>query len=134
MWNQSIKFKNPNTCYSPSMSGTEQKEMNVEFAILPVNVSETENLYHYRFYVPGFSKDEIKIKEEGKTLLISAEPQEKDQMHRMLRKEFRKTKMKRMVRLAKDADVQTIQAKLEDGILEITVKKDETLNKSIQII
>jgi len=134
MWNQSIKFNKPNTCFSPLTNETEQREIKEEFGILPVNVSETKTHYHYRFYVPGFTKEEIKIKEENKTLLVSAEPNVKDQMDRVLRKEFRKTKMKRMIRLSKDVNAQTIVAKLEDGILELIVEKDETLNKSIQII
>ncbi|MBK9270924.1 MAG: Hsp20/alpha crystallin family protein [Saprospiraceae bacterium] len=134
MWNQVIKFRNPYTCntavYNAPSEGVHSEIIN----ILPVNVFETENQYHYQFFVPGFQKEEIRIKEENKMLVITATPESNSSSDRMLREEFGKSKMKRTIRLPKDANIQSIQAQLADGVLKISVQKDENLNKSIQII
>ena len=70
--------------------------------------------------LPGYKKNEVKIHAGGGFLNVTAETQEEE-------REFLGTQ-KRRIKVSDEADLENVQAKLEDGILylEIPVKaKDE---------
>ncbi|MDU6783437.1 Hsp20 family protein [uncultured Peptoniphilus sp.] len=94
--------------------------------------------YKVEAELPGFSKDEIDVDFEDGKLTISAEKneevndenKEKNYIHR----ERKSSKMMRRM-FFKDIDQENMTAKLEGGILEITIPKkaDEKKNKKIEI-
>ena len=107
-------------------------------ATFKVDVIDEDKDYKVEAELPGFSKDEIDIDfEEGK-LTISAEKneevneenKEKNYIHR----ERKSSKMMRRM-FFKDIDEENMSAKLEGGILEITIPKktEEKKNKKIEI-
>ena len=115
---------------------TPQKAM--RSATFKVDVIDEDKDYKVEAELPGFSKDEIDVDFEDGKLTISAEKneevndenKEKNYIHR----ERKSSKMMRRM-FFKDVDQENMTAKLEGGILEITIPKkaDEKKNKKIEI-
>lgn len=107
-------------------------------ATFKVDVIDEDKDYKVEAELPGFSKDEIDVDFEDGKLTISAEKneevndenKEKNYIHR----ERKSSKMMRRM-FFKDVDQENMTAKLEGGILEITIPKkaDEKKNKKIEI-
>lgn len=107
-------------------------------ATFKVDVIDEDKDYKVEAELPGFSKDEIDVDFEDGKLTISAEKneevndenKEKNYIHR----ERKSSKMMRRM-FFKDIDQENMTAKLEGGILEITIPKkaDEKKNKKIEI-
>lgn len=74
--------------------------------------SDEESQYVFSLEIPGFKKDEIDLSVENDRLYLKAS---------------NKTKKwaERFVTLPEDVDVANISAKLEDGVLFVTLKKSE---------
>ena len=108
---------------------TPQKAMRA--ATFKVDVIDEDKDYKVEAELPGFSKDEIDIDfEEGKLTITDEENKEKNYIHR----ERKSSKMMRRM-FFKDIDEENMSAKLEGGILEITIPKktEEKKNKKIEI-
>ena len=90
-----------------------------------IDIQENENEYIVEAEVPGINKDEIDLNIDGDDLSISVNRIEevnndgKNYIHR----ERRASSMSRRVRLA-DAKLDEIKAKLEDGVLSVTIPKN----------
>lgn len=107
-------------------------------ATFKVDVIDEDKDYKVEAELPGFSKDEIDIDfEEGKLTItakkneeVNEENKEKNYIHR----ERKSSKMMRRM-FFKDIDEENMSAKLEGGILEITIPKktEEKKNKKIEI-
>jgi HSP20 family protein len=134
MWNQTAMFKNPYSCYRPAQWAGRSTVRQESVAILPVNISESTDAYHFSFYVPGFSREEIQIREENGVLHVQTKPAESSNQEEMLRSEFVKKEMVRSIKFPRDARRDSVEAKLEGGILRISIKKDENLNKTVNIL
>lgn len=115
---------------------TPQKAMRA--ATFKVDVIDEDKDYKVEAELPGFSKDEIDIDfEEGKLTItaekneeVNEENKEKNYIHR----ERKSSKMMRRM-FFKDIDEENMSAKLEGGILEITIPKktEQKKNKKIEI-
>ena len=99
-----------------------------------IDIEEKENEFLIEAEVPGIRKDEIELNIEDENLCISVNRSEevnkdgKNYIHR----ERRASAMSRRVRLA-GANLDEIKAKLEDGVLAITIPKDVKTNSSRKI-
>lgn len=91
------------------------------------NIVETKEDYRIEMVVPGFSKNDVKIKLDGQILTISAERESTDenQEERYVRHEFSRKAFSRSFRLTNWVDSQSIAAKFENGILLVTIPKVE---------
>ena len=88
-----------------------------------IEATENDNSYSFELELPGFSKSEIEISALGEELSIKAKSKKN-------KKERSKT-----ITLPPDLDCNKITAKLENGILAITIeKKEEKLFKKIKVI
>jgi len=74
--------------------------------------------------MPGISKDEIDLNIDGDTLCISVNRTEetKNGGKNFIHRERRASSMSRRVRLS-EAKLDDIKAKLEDGVLTVTIPK-----------
>jgi len=87
-----------------------------------INCNEDDNSYKFDMELPGFSKQQVNISVKDKTLSISAN-----------NKKLKKQRSKEIT-IPSDSDIDNIQAKLENGILTITIGKLEQNNlKSIKV-
>lgn len=92
-----------------------------------VNIVESTDKYRLDMAVPGFSKDEFSIKVENQTLSIAGEKKEelKSGGEKYSRKEFYFTSFKRSFKLPKLVNSEAVEAKYENGILQVSIPKME---------
>ncbi len=109
-------------------------------AYLPAtNISENEKAFNIELSVPGFDKDDIKIEIEKDVLKISAQNEvkneEKDENEKVLRREFKKSSFTRSFTIPEDIDTDNISAVQKDGILQITLpKQDKAIEEKVKRI
>ena len=97
------------------------------------DIYEKDGNYHIEMDVPGFKKEDISIEVDDGYLTISAEKNyennEEDEDRNYIRRERSYNSYKRSFYLG-DLDQDSIEAKFNDGMLNITVpKKELTSNK-----
>ncbi len=91
------------------------------------NIVETSEGFRIELSAPGFSKEDFKIKLEDQILTISGEKSAAGESNeeRYLRKEFSNAAFSRSFRLSNWVDSSSITAKVENGILLVTIPKVE---------
>lgn len=110
-----------------------------------VDVREDDKHVYIDADLPGFKKEDVDISVEGKTLTIAAEHREEtsapgqqqrqqqpqtaqagpEQKGQYLLRERRFERFARTFTLPDDVDTQNVQAKLENGVLEVTLNKSQ---------
>src|SRR5687768_6083877 len=106
-----------------------------------VDVREDGDHIYVEAELPGFKKDEIDITLENQTLTISAERREERDGNgdgarkgEHLLRERRYTRFLRSFTLPPTVDEQSVNAKLSDGVLTITLnKREETKPRKISV-
>ncbi len=106
-------------------------------AIAPrVDVSETEKEYLVRAELPGFSEKEVNLEISDGRLRLSAEhEEEKEEKNEEYHLRERRTgRYVRTFSLPEDVDQEKIDAKMEHGVLTVSLpKREETKPKKIDI-
>jgi len=99
-----------------------------------INVQQNETEYLVEAELPGVNKDEIEIDMNEGRLNISVKREENinEEKKNYIHRESRFTSMSRSVYL-QDADYKGIKAKLENGVLNISVPRQEKTVKSEKI-
>ena len=109
------------------------------FAGTRIDWKETPEAHVFKADVPGLKKEEVKVEvEDGNVLQISGErnkeqEEKSDTWHRVERSSGR---FMRRFRLPENAKAEQIRASMENGVLTVTVPKEEAKKpdvKSIQI-
>ena len=106
-----------------------------------VNVKETDKEYTMELAAPGIKKEycRVGINDEGYLTVAIENKQEhkhEDKNHHYLRREFSYSNYEQNYTLPDDVEKDNISAKVEDGILTITMPKTaqkEKVTKSIEI-
>ena len=100
---------------------------NDECFITPVtDIYETENEYSLRVEMPGVSKDNLEIVVESDELEIKGKLDNQLQENEMLKySEYSLHNYYRKFRIGEDINKDAINAKLEDGVLTLTLNKSE---------
>lgn len=102
-----------------------------------IDVTENDHDYQVRAEIPGAKKEDIRVSVDGNFVSISAEikkEREERAGSRMLLKETYHGTISRGFSLAHEIDDKEVIAKLEDGVLKLTLPKREgSRNKPIQI-
>jgi HSP20 family protein len=96
-------------------------------ADLRVDVSENDHEYLVSAEIPGAKKEDIRVSIDGNYVSITAEiKKEQEEKHgRSLVKETYHGSVSRGFTLASDVDEKSAVAKLEDGVLRLTLPKRE---------
>ena len=95
-----------------------------------IDIQEKENEYLIEAEVPGIKKEEIDLSIDDDNLCISVnrvEESNKDDGKNYIHRERRASSMSRRVRL-QGAKLDEIKAKLDEGILTVTIPKDVKAN------
>ncbi len=102
----------------------------------PVNIKETDKAYELHLVAPGLKKEDFKLNLEQNILTISFEQKEEsnEQTEKWIRNEYTKRSFKRSFTLNEKVNASGITAKYEDGILNVSLPKKETEEKSAQQI
>ena len=103
-----------------------------------VDVREDGDHIYVEAELPGFKKNEVDITLENQTLTIAAERREEKEdggkKGEHLLRERRYTRFLRSFTLPPTVDEQTVNAKLADGVLTITLnKREETKPRKISV-
>lgn len=110
----------------------------MQLAPYAVDIREDADHFYVEADMPGFKKDEIDITLENQTLTISAERNEHEEGNghkgEHLLRERRYTRFLRSFTLPPTVDEQTVNAKLSDGVLTVTLnKREETKPRKINV-
>ena len=107
-----------------------------------VNVREDEKAYTMEVAAPGIKKEfcRVSINDEGNLSVAienKFEHKENEKKHHYLRREFSYTNYEQCYSLPEDVDKENIAAKVEDGILTVTLpkvqKEEQKLSRNITI-
>jgi len=102
-----------------------------------VNVTENEKAYVFEAELPGVTKENVKISVEGKQVTLEAEVKretERKEGDTVLFSERTVEKFARSFTLKSEVDDSRSVAKLENGVLTLTLpKKEEVRAKQIQV-
>lgn len=90
-----------------------------------MDMSEDNEKYILKFNVAGYTKEQIKLTIEQNMLTLSGEMNEKkeEKSKTMLRREMQLGKFTRSVRLPNNVDLEKLETKYENGILNVTIAK-----------
>jgi len=106
-------------------------------ALISLDVAEKDNTYVVTAEIPGAKKEDIKIQIDGAQVSIKAErsgTREAKDGERVLLKERFFGKVSRSIELAQDIDEEKVEARYNDGVLELTLpKKAQTSARQITI-
>jgi len=101
-----------------------------------INVKENQKGFDIEVAAPGMTKDDFTIRiDADNNLVISVEKEEKsveEHENRFLRREFGYSKFTQTMILPENVDKEQIAAKMENGVLQISVPKltEEELKKA----
>ena len=114
-----------------------QTEKGINAFTPSVNTREDEKTYYIEVDLPGVKKEDIKVDIKENTLTISGERKFKEEVKEedYYKIETSIGKFTRTFTLPEDADVENIDAKNENGVLDIVipkVKKEESV-KTIEV-
>lgn len=105
------------------------------FAGIQTDIKENETNYELVMNVPGFEKEDIEISTNDGILEVKSEKEENNENKdndKYIIKERSSSSFKRCFKLPSNVDVKTISAKMDKGVLTLTlpkVEKDDTSNK-----
>ncbi len=100
-----------------------------------LDVQEKEKEYTIEAELPGVKKEEIKLEMNDNRFMIMIERKEniEEEKKNYIHRERRTSAMQRSIYL-KDAHLEGIKAKLDNGVLSIVVPKAETKEKRHKIV
>ena len=97
--------------------------------VMKTDVRETDGSYEIVIDLPGFKKDQIGLELNGGTLTVSAakglDKDENDSEGKLIRQERYAGAMQRSFFVGDHVTEADIHAKFEDGVLRVTVPKQE---------
>ena len=118
--------------------GPGQSDGGQRLAPYAVDVREDADHFYVEAELPGFNKEDVDITLENQMLTIAAErkseKQEKNPKGELLLHERRYNRFLRSFTLPPTVDEQSVNAKLDNGVLTITLnKREETKPRRIQV-
>lgn len=107
-------------------------------SIPKVNIYETNDGFHVDMAAPGMTKSDFKVELDNNMLTISSHKESKnaeEENRNYQRKEYSYQSFVRSFHLPDSAEAEKINAKYEDGILNLVIpKKEEAKRKPIRNI
>lgn len=124
--------------FSGALSGG-QSSGNEATAIANIRIDwkETPEAHVFKADMPGLKKEEVKVEvEDGRVLQISGErsreqEEKNDKYHRVERS---CGKFMRRFRLPENAKIEQVRASMENGVLTVTVPKEEVKKPEVKAI
>ncbi len=104
-----------------------EEEADNNFKAMAMDIVERDKEFELLANLPGFKKEDVKIAIHDNQLVIEAkcESKKEEKQGTVYRSERYSGNYKRTLYLPENADVNKIQAKMEDGVLKLTLPKKE---------
>ncbi len=98
------------------------------------NIRETDDAYLFTMEMPGLGRQDVDVNIEGDTLVIKGGKSETSEDKGLLRREYRATRFERTFTVGNAIDREHVKAKMEDGILTVTLPKSaEKVGRKIDV-
>jgi len=133
VWDPFKDFPFPNSLSSSS----ELSRQNSAFVSTHVDWKETPEAHVFKADIPGLKKEEVKVEvEDDRVLQISGERnvEKEDKDDRWHRVERSSGKFMRRFRLPENAKMNEVKASMENGVLTVTVPKEEVKKADVKAI
>jgi HSP20 family protein len=91
----------------------------------PVNIEETDDAYVVEAELPGVDRKDVDIEIDRNELSITGEIKEKERQGILRKRTRRVGRFEYRVQLPNVVDADSVDAKLEDGVLRVRVPKTE---------
>jgi HSP20 family protein len=103
-----------------------------------IDIDENDKSYAVRAELPGVKKEDVRVEVDGNRVSITAEVrkdvEEKGKEGRVLVRETYRGSASRQFTLAHDVDESGVVAKLEDGVLNLTLpKRSEGRSRTVAV-
>lgn len=135
-----VKYRNGSRNYFPNTSNGllerffndssfDNRAFDGEVAFSPrVDILESDNNFELQFALPGFEKENFSIDIDENVITVSGERKFEEEKTEKSYKSVQTSfgKFKRSFRLPENVNAKKIEAKYNNGILEIVIPKDET--------
>jgi HSP20 family protein len=109
-------------------------ERPVQYLTPPANIFETKDGYVLECEMPGVNKDGLEVTVEGTELTISGRRPEVEKKGDVVFRESRPLDFRRIFELDPTINVGKIQARMEQGVLTLTLPKAEEVKpKKIKV-
>lgn len=113
---------------------TNDKRDSEAFRLPKTNVNELEKEYVLTMEMPGVSKENIEVNIEDDQIVVRGEKTDKVTDEGLRRREYRSEAFRRSFRVDSTIDRENIKAKLENGILKVTLpKRAESVGRKVDI-
>jgi HSP20 family protein len=110
--------------FFPVLSKWFDEEKEGEMFRMPMtNVNETDKEYVLTMELPGVTKENVDVAIEEDHVVVTGEKTQKTESKGLLRREIRSEKFRRSFMLDPSIDRDKIAAKLEHGVLTLTLPK-----------
>mgnify|MGYP000064842126 CR=1 FL=1 len=98
-----------------------------EFAEMPADVVEHDDEFVVSIDLPGYEKRDVDVRVSDHTLHVEADHEESvdETDERYLRRERRHESLRRSIKLPEEVDKEQVDARMNNGVLTITVPKAE---------
>ncbi|KAI8540029.1 hypothetical protein RHMOL_Rhmol09G0229400 [Rhododendron molle] len=134
---QGFPFPTAATTTALSIPRSEFAADTAAFANTHIDWKETPEAHVFKADLPGLKKEEVKVEvEEGRVLQISGErnKEKEDKNDTWHRVERSSGKFLRRFRLPENAKVDQVKANMENGVLTVTVPKEEVKKPDVKAI
>lgn len=104
---------------------------------VPVNLRETDTTYEMELVAPGLRKEDFQLNVTRDMLTVSFEEKNENKetsQQGWVKQEFRKRSFSRSFQLNDSVDINGITARYENGILYLSLPKDEKLKQTSKTI
>jgi HSP20 family protein len=119
--------------FIPRLFDFEDDFLNRSIGVPLANITEDNKEYRIDLSVPGMKRDDFKVDVDNGILTISSEKEEekKEDDKNYRRREFSFTSFSRTFTLPENTDESKIDAKYDNGMLQLTIpKKEVTVSKA----
>jgi HSP20 family protein len=100
------------------------------------NVEEKDGSYVFTMEMPGLTKVDVDVSLENDVLTVKGERTvEKNESEGWLRREIRSSKFERSFSLGNEVDQESIKAKMENGVLTVTLpKRSDKIGRKVDVV
>ena len=111
----------------PNALGSILKFPDIMMGAIPVKMAETKNELLLRAELPGFTKEEIRLKVTPNLVYITAEKKSKssDRNENIFTRISTTKTMSRILHLPKEARTDGVKARFRDDVLEVVIPKKD---------